>query len=136
MLDAELDDELDLDELPDTVDRAAVKRMQVVAWALDDAIPVPGTNYRVGIDPVVGLLPVGGDTATAVISLYLVAESARLGVAREKLAAMLVNILLDTGIGSVPVLGDLFDAGWKANKRNLALALEDLAVTEVDVSGD
>jgi hypothetical protein len=136
MLDAELDDELDLDELPDTVDRAAVKRMQVVAWALDDAIPVPGTNYRVGIDPVVGLLPVGGDTATAVISLYLVAESARLGVAREKLAAMLVNILLDTGIGSVPVLGDLFDAGWKANKRNLALALDDLAVTQVDVSGD
>jgi len=136
MLDAELDDELDLDELPDTVDQAAVKRMQVVAWALDDAIPVPGTNYRVGIDPVVGLLPVGGDTATAVISLYLVAESARLGVAREKLAAMVVNILLDTGIGSVPVLGDLFDAGWKANKRNLALALDDLAVTQVDVSGD
>ena len=136
MLDAELDDELDLDELPDTVDQAAVKRMQVVAWALDDAVPVPGTNYRVGIDPIVGLLPVGGDTASAVISLYLVAESARLGVSREKLAAMLVNIVLDAGIGSVPVLGDLFDAGWKANKRNLALALEDLAVTEIDVSVD
>jgi len=136
MLEPELDEGFDLDELPDTVDRAAVKRMQVVAWALDDAVRVPGTNFRVGIDPILGLLPVGGDTATALISLYLVAESARLGVAREKLAAMLVNILVDAGVGSIPVVGDLFDAGWKANKRNLALALDDLTVTEIDVSGD
>lgn len=136
MLEAELDDEFDIEELPDDVDRAAIKRMQVVAWALDDAIRVPGTDYKVGIDPIVGVLPVGGDAATAAISLYLVAESARLGVAREKLAAMLVNIALDAGIGSIPVVGDLFDAGWKANKRNLALAVEDLAATEIDVSGD
>jgi hypothetical protein len=136
MLESELDDGVDLDELPDDVDRAAVKRMQVVAWALDEAVPVPGTNYRVGIDPIVGILPVGGDTATALISLYIVAESARLGVAREKLAAMLVNVLVDAGIGSIPALGTIFDAGWKANKRNLALAVEDLAVTEIDVSGD
>jgi len=127
MQDPELDEELDLDDLPDTVDRAAIKRIQVVAWALDDAVRVPGTNSRVGIDPIVGVLPVGGDAATGVVSLYLVAESARLGVARGTLAAMLVNVLLDVGIGSVPVVGDIFDAGWKANKRNLALAVEDLS---------
>ena len=136
MLDSELPGEFDLDDLPDDVDRAAVKRMQVVAWALDDAVRVPGTDYRVGIDPIVGVLPVGGDAATAAVSLYIVAESARLGVARGKLAAMLVNILVDAGIGSIPALGTLFDAGWKANTRNLGLALEDLAATEIDVSGE
>jgi|AntRauMinimDraft_4_1070384.scaffolds.fasta_scaffold00018_48 hypothetical protein len=136
MLDSELNDGFDLDELPDDVDRTAVKRMQVVAWALDESIRVPGTNYRIGIDPVLGVLPVGGDTAAALVSLYIVGESARLGVARGKLAAMLVNILVDAGIGSIPALGTLFDAGWKANTRNLALALEDLTVTEIDVSGD
>ena len=136
MLGSTLADDFDLEELPDDVDRAAVKRMQVVAWALDDAVRVPGTNFKVGIDPIVGVLPVGGDAATAVVSAYLVAESARLGVSREKLAAMLVNIALDAGVGSVPLVGDLFDAGWKANKRNLALALDDLAATEIDVSGD
>jgi len=136
MLESEPGGEFDLDDLPDDVDRAAVERMRVVAWALDDAIPVPGTNYTVGIDPLLGVLPVGGDAASGAISLYLVAESARLGVSREKLAAMLVNVLLDTGIGSIPVVGDLFDAGWKANKRNLALALEDLSVTEIRVTDD
>jgi len=136
MLESEPGGEFDLDDLPEDVDQAAVRRMRVVAWALDDAIPVPGTNYTVGIDPILGVLPVGGDAASGAISLYLVAESARLGVSREKLAAMLVNVLLDTGIGSIPVVGDLFDAGWKANKRNLALALEDLSVTEIRVTDD
>jgi hypothetical protein len=136
MVESELVDEFDIDDLPDDVDLAAVKRMEVVAWLLDDAVRVPGTDFRVGVDPLVGILPVGGDTAAALVSLYIVAESARLGVARGKLAAMLVNILVDAGVGSIPALGTLFDAGWKANKRNYALALEDLAVTQVDVTAD
>ena len=122
-----LEDEFDIENLPDHVDRSAVKRMQVVAWALDDAVPVPGTDRKVGIDPVLGVLPIGGDVASALISLYIVAESARQGVERETLAAMLVNVAIDAGVGSIPALGDLFDAGWKANKRNLELALDDLA---------
>lgn len=127
-------DEFDPNELPDTVDQAAVKRMRVVAWALDDAVRVPGTNRKVGIDPILGVLPVGGDVATALISLYVVAESARLGVARGTLVRMLVNIAIDTGVGSIPVLGDLFDAGWKANKRNVELALGELADADRDVT--
>lgn len=122
-------DEFDLNRLPDTVDRSAIKRMQVVAWALDDAIRVPGTNRKVGIDPILGVLPVGGDVATALISLYIVLESARQGVERETLAAMLVNVAIDAGVGSIPALGDLFDASWKANKRNVELALDDLAAS-------
>ncbi|NIB99974.1 DUF4112 domain-containing protein [Halobacterium sp. R2-5] len=119
-------DEFDAQNLPDSVDQAAVKRMRAVAWALDDAIPVPGTNYKIGIDPIVGILPVGGDAATGLVSLYIVAESARLGVPREKLVAMLVNIAIDVGAGSVPVLGDFFDATWKANTRNFKIAVEEL----------
>ncbi|WP_232702756.1 DUF4112 domain-containing protein [Halobacterium wangiae] len=123
----DMEAEFDIDELPDHVDRSAVKRMQVVAWALDDAVPVPGTDRKVGIDPIVGVLPIAGDVATAAISLYIVAESARQGVERDTLAAMLVNVAVDAGIGSIPAVGDLFDAGWKANKRNFELAVEALA---------
>ena len=123
----ELAEEFDVGELPDHVNASAVKRMQVVAWSLDDAVPVPGTDRKIGIDPIVGALPIAGDVATAAISMYIVAESARQGVKRETLAAMLVNVAVDAGIGSIPALGDLFDAGWKANKRNFELAVEDLA---------
>jgi len=122
----EIDDEFDLSELPDSVDQSAVKRMKVAAWLLDDAIRIPGTKFKIGIDPIVGVLPVGGDAATGVASLYIVAESARLGVERETLLAQLVNVAIDVGAGSVPVLGDLFDASWKSNKRNLELAVDDL----------
>jgi hypothetical protein len=105
----------------------AVTRMAAVAWLLDDSIRIPGTDRRIGLDPIVGLLPVSGDLAAAALSLYVVAESALAGVSRSTLAMMLVNIAVDTGAGSVPVLGDLFDAGWKANKRNVELAVSDLA---------
>lgn len=110
----------------DDADREAVQRMQAVAWALDDAVRIPGTNRRIGIDPVVGVLPVGGDLVTAAASLFIVAQSALLGVGRWTLARMVANIAVDTTIGSVPLVGGLFDAAWKANERNVALAVADL----------
>ena len=113
-------------ELPDTVDEAAVRRMRFVARVLDDAIPVPGTNYRIGIDPLMGAAPVAGDVVTGLISLYIVAESARLGVSYQTLVRMLLNVSIDVGGGSIPVLGTLFDAAWKSNKRNLELLLDEL----------
>ncbi|AFO57315.1 MULTISPECIES: DUF4112 domain-containing protein [unclassified Natrinema] len=113
--------------LPTMVDEAAIKRMRVVAHALDEGLRVPGTGVRVGLDPIVGILPGAGDAAAAVVSLYLAAESARLGVSQSTLLRMLANIGIDTVIGSVPLLGVAFDAVWKANKRNLKLALKDLA---------
>jgi hypothetical protein len=116
-------------ELPETVDRAALRRMEAVAYLLDDGLPVPGTDRRVGLDPLVGLLPVAGDTATAVVSLALVVQAALLGVGRRTLARMLLNVGVDAVAGSVPVVGDLFDAVWKANRRNVKLALRDLSTT-------
>ncbi|PCR89371.1 DUF4112 domain-containing protein [Natrinema ejinorense] len=114
-------------DLPAGVDEAAIKRMHVVARALDEGVRVPGTGFKIGLDPLVGILPGAGDAAAAAVSLYIVVESARMGVSRSTLVRMLANIGVDAVVGSVPLLGVLFDAVWKANKWNLRLALEDLA---------
>lgn len=114
-------------DVPAAVDEAALRRMRFVSHLLDDAIRVPGTDYRFGLDPVLGIAPVSGDVVAAGLSLYLVAESARLGVSIYTLVQMLANIAVDLAVGSIPYVGDLFDAVWKANDRNLALALDDLA---------
>ena len=102
-------------------EQAAIKRIRAVGKLLDDAFRVPGTDIRFGVDPLVGVLPVAGDGVMALISLYVVAEAVNLGVPKDVVARMLVNIGIDTLIGSVPVLGTLFDAGWKANQRNVRL---------------
>ncbi|MFB6196650.1 MAG: DUF4112 domain-containing protein [Halobacteriaceae archaeon] len=116
-----------VENLPASVDRAAVRRMQVVAKVLDDSIRVPGTKYRVGIDPILSALPVAGDIIGGGFSMYIVLESARLGVSYITLLRMMANVALDVAGGSIPYVGDVFDAAWKANKRNLELALNDLA---------
>lgn len=87
----------------------------------DTAFVVPGTGFRVGLDPILGLLPVVGDAPGAVVSAYVVAEAARLGAPRATLARMLIVLVVDAVVGSLPVAGDLFDAWWKANARNVAL---------------
>lgn len=101
--------------------RAAVERARTVSTLLDEAIPVPGTDYRIGLDPILGILPGAGDLVSSAISLYLVLEGINVGVPRSTLVRMLANIAVDAIIGSIPVIGVLFDAVWKANKRNLAL---------------
>ncbi|WP_251344274.1 DUF4112 domain-containing protein [Haloplanus halophilus] len=117
----------EIDELPDSVDRAAVRRMGLVACVLDESVRVPGTEFRVGLDPLLGVLPGTGDVVSGALSMYVVVESARLGVSYGTLLRMLANVAIDVVGGSVPVVGDLFDAAWKANTRNLDLALADLA---------
>ena len=82
---------------------------------------VPGTQYRFGIDAIIGLVPGIGDAIGAIFSTYIVFQAARLGASRATLARMLGNVALDTIVGEVPLLGDLFDAGWKANTRNIKL---------------
>ncbi len=104
-----------------------LKRLRSISNLLDNAIAIPGTNYRVGIDPILGLIPGGGDTISAFLSAYIVLEAAQLGVPREALMRMVYNIILDAVLGSVPVVGDLFDATWKANVKNIALLESHLA---------
>ncbi|PSP77765.1 DUF4112 domain-containing protein [Halobacteriales archaeon QS_1_68_20] len=124
--DDKLVDGTDLSELPESVDRDAIERMRTAARLLDESVTIPGTNYRVGIDPILSVLPVGGDAAGAVLSLYIVAEATRLGVSTGTVVRMLANVAVDATGGSVPVLGTVFDATWKANKWNVKLAVEDL----------
>ncbi|MBD2022131.1 DUF4112 domain-containing protein [Leptolyngbya sp. FACHB-36] len=100
---------------------AALQRLRTISHVMDNAIPIPGTTYRVGIDPLLGLLPGAGDVAGSALSAYIILEAARFGLPRSTLTRMLVNLVLDSVFGSLPIIGDFFDATWKANSRNLAL---------------
>jgi hypothetical protein len=92
-------------------------------WAriFDSQFRIPGTQITFGIDPILGLVPGLGDVASPVFSLFFIWHGLRLGVPKVVLARMVLNVLIDTGVGAIPVLGDLFDFGWKANAWNLAL---------------
>src|SRR5687768_15657079 len=96
-----------------------MQRLRKLAWVLDRSIPIG--RWRIGIDPILGILPGAGDWIAAVLSLYVIYESARLGAPAGLLLRMGGNILLEAVIGTVPVVGDLFDFAWQANTRNLAL---------------
>lgn len=92
-----------------------------LAGLLDDAFTVPGTNLRVGLDGLIGLIPGVGDVIGAALSTLVIALSARAGAPRPVLARMAGNVLIETVVGLVPVLGDLFDFAWKANRKNVEL---------------
>jgi len=103
-----------------TIERR-VERLRRVGWMLDSTFKLPGTGIRFGFDSLIGLVPGLGDLVGGALSLYIIAESARLGVPRSLLLRMGWNVAVDTFVGEVPILGDLFDVAWKANMRNLAL---------------
>lgn len=98
-----------------------LKRLDRLARLLDTSIGIPGTRWRFGLDPILGLVPGVGDLAGAALSGYIVYEAWRLGVPRAVLARMIANVAAETLLGTVPVAGDLFDAWWKANRRNVDL---------------
>lgn len=99
----------------------ALRRLDSLSFVLDNSIRVPGTNARFGADAVIGLIPGFGDAAGALMSAYIVLQAARLGAPVPSLARMLLNVGIEALFGAVPVLGDLFDAAFKANARNVAL---------------
>ena len=96
-------------------------RVRVLAKLLDNSISIPGTPWKIGFDPIVGLIPGIGDLIGAVLSGYIILEAVRADVPAFTLARMLVNVGIDTLLGAVPVLGDVFDAAWKSNTMNVAL---------------
>lgn len=95
------------------------------AELLDSKFRIPGTDIRFGIDPIIGLIPGAGDWLGAVASLYFLVYAAILQAKATVILRMLMNILLDLIIGAIPLIGEIFDVGWKANLRNARL-LEDL----------
>ena len=88
---------------------------------------IPGTRYRVGLDGLVGLIPGVGDAAGALLSTYILYEAMRLGAPRRVLLRMAANIALESVVGALPVVGDLFDVAWQANTKNVALLQAALA---------
>ncbi len=92
-----------------------------VAQLLDSAFVVPGTSYRVGLDPILGLVPGVGDLVSPLFAIAILWQARDLALPRLIQWRMIGNIAIDSLIGAVPVAGDLFDFAWKANNRNIAL---------------
>ncbi|MDQ6718386.1 MAG: DUF4112 domain-containing protein [Gemmatimonadota bacterium] len=99
----------------------SLARARSLATLLDSSIPIPGTKKRIGLDPILGLVPFVGDFAGALLSSYIVLAAAQAGVPAFTLIRMILNIGLDTLAGSVPIVGDIFDAAFKSNAMNIAL---------------
>ena len=101
-----------------------LKHMETLAKLLDAQFRIPGTDFRFGLDSLIGLIPGAGDLSTFAVSGYMVLILARNGASGYVLARMILNILVDAIFGSIPLLGDLFDVAFKANMRNMRLMQE------------
>ena len=101
--------------------RTRLSRVRWLSHLLDERFRIPGTRYRIGLDGLLGVLPGVGDTIGTLLSAYILFEAIQLGVPRATLLRMVGNIALDTLVGAIPVVGDVFDVAWKANKKNVAL---------------
>lgn len=100
--------------------RTRVERIRQLAWLLDNSIPLPG-GYRIGLDALIGLIPGLGDAIGAALSAFIINEARVIGAPSSVLLRMSGNVMIETIIGAIPFAGDLFDAGFKANSRNIAL---------------
>ncbi|MGC1481217.1 MAG: DUF4112 domain-containing protein [Chthoniobacterales bacterium] len=112
---------MDFDVLPPEQKDDDSKVSRMLAYFLDDLIPIPGTKHRIGLDPIIGLIPGIGDSSTAVFSSMIIVNGLRAGVPRIVLLRMVGNVLINTLLGAFPVLGDIFSAWFKSNNRNYAL---------------
>jgi hypothetical protein len=105
----------------------SLEQARFLAHLLDDSIPIPFTDFRIGLDPILGLIPAVGDYGSAIASGYLLWSAHKLGASKMTLAQMGVNLLIDAMAGSVPLVGDVFDSAWQANQKNMALLAQDLS---------
>lgn len=125
-------------DVPPSLDPAELKqireRIRMLTHIMDEVFVVPGTNLRFGIDPLLGLVPGAGDLISMLPSLYILWEAKRIGISRKVRMRMLVNVMLDTMIGSVPILGQAVDFAWKANVQNAKMMGIDLS--DEDVSSE
>jgi hypothetical protein len=108
-------------------DIVRLRSLRRFARWMDDGVKLPGIPLRVGLDPIIGLVPGLGDAAGAVLSAWILVEAVRFRASRATLARMVYNVAADAIGGALPLLGDLFDAVWKANLRNVALLERHLA---------
>src|SRR6266566_3457378 len=103
--------------------------LERLSWVMDDLIRVPGLGWRFGLDAIVGLIPGFGDTATTLVSFYILVAAVRYRVPKVTLLRMGLNIGIDYVLGSLPLVGDIFDAWWKSNQMNVDLLRKRAAVS-------
>lgn len=113
-----------------------LNRIRRLSRIMDAAFTIPGTRFRVGLDPILGLIPGGGDLVASAISIYIVFLAARFRLPGNILRQMVLNIALESLVGTVPVLGDIFDAAYKSNLRNLELLEAHLQPTTIEVAAE
>lgn len=100
---------------------ARLRWVDQVAHLMDSQFRLPGTNFRFGLDPILGFIPVVGELGTFAISAALIVTMMRHGASRKLVVLMVLNVLLDTVVGSIPIIGNLFDFAYKSNERNVRL---------------
>ena len=114
-------------ELPTGTDPVSIrKRVEAMEHLLERSMVVPGTNYPIGLDTIIGFVPVIGDIVTAAMSAYIVWEARNLGLPRWKLWRMIGNVAIDSAVGAVPIVGDAFDVVYRSNTKNLRIVKKHL----------
>jgi hypothetical protein len=117
-----------------TIERlATLNRIRKLSRLMDTAIGIPGTKFRIGLDPIIGLIPGAGDIISTGFSAYIIYLATRFGIPRQDLQRMILNIGLEAVVGTLPLVGDLFDAYYKSNIRNLAILEQHLQATEPEI---
>lgn len=120
--------------LMNTTERlVTLNRIRKLSRLMDTAIRIPGTQFRIGLDPIIGLMPGAGDLISTAFSAYIIYLATRFGLPPQDLRQMIFNIGLEAVVGSVPLIGDLFDAYYKSNIRNLAILEQHLQATEPEL---
>lgn len=112
------------DREPESIREALEQKARtskLIAWLLDECIRIPGTRIRIGLDPILGLIPGGGETVSSIIGAFLLADASRRGIPFRTLFKMGGNMLVNAAIGIIPGIGDIFSAWFKSNSRNFEL---------------
>lgn len=103
---------------------SSLRRLEALAWFMDEALPIPGTRFAIGADVILGLAPVIGSLIAGVVQLYVLVEALRLGIPRITAAKIVGNVVVDSALGSIPLVGTVFDMFFKASRRNVNLLLD------------
>ena len=114
-------------EVPTGTDPVSIrKRIEAMEHLLERSLVVPGTKYPIGLDTIIGFVPVLGDIVTAAMAAYIVWEAKNLGLPRWKLWRMMGNVAIDSAVGAVPIVGDAFDIVYRSNTKNLRIVKKHL----------
>ncbi len=104
--------------------RERAKSSKRISWLLDECIRIPGTQIRFGLDPIIGLIPWGGETIATLMGATVLGEATKKGIPFKTLLRMGANMIVNAGVGTIPVIGDLFSAWFKSNSKNYRMLNE------------